>query len=44
MKTKFKSTIRAACHSSGVVICAGAVMLFASSAQAQNLFVADYSF
>ena len=45
MKTKCKSTIRAAYHSFSGAICAGAVLLMASSAQAQNLFVADwYSF
>jgi hypothetical protein len=43
MKTKFKSTIHAACHSFGGAVCAGAVMQIASSAQAQNLFVADWS-
>ena len=41
MKTKFKSIIRAACHSFGGVVCAGAVLLIASSAQAQNLFVSN---
>jgi hypothetical protein len=41
MKTKFKFTVSAACHSFGGVVCAGAVMLIASSAQAQNLFEAD---
>jgi len=41
LKTKFKSTIRAACHSFGGAVCAGAVMLITSSAQAQNLFVSD---
>jgi hypothetical protein len=39
MKTKFKSTIRAAFYSFGGTLCAGAVMLIASGAQAQNLFV-----
>jgi sugar lactone lactonase YvrE len=39
MKTKFKSSIRAACHSFGGVVCAGAVLLMAGSGWAQNLFV-----
>jgi sugar lactone lactonase YvrE len=43
MKTKFKSSIRAACHSFGGAVCAGAFLLLASSTQAQNLFVADFS-
>ena len=43
MKTKFKSIIRAAYHSFVGVVCAGVVMLMASNAQAQNLFVADFS-
>ena len=30
------------CHSFGGVVCAGAVMLIASSAQAQNLFVSNF--
>jgi DNA-binding beta-propeller fold protein YncE len=38
MKTKFKSIIHGAFHSFGVV-CAGAILLMAFSAQAQNLFV-----
>ena len=41
MKSKFKSTTRDVCHSFGGVVCAGAVMLIASSAPAQNLFMAD---
>jgi glucose/arabinose dehydrogenase len=41
MKTKFKSNIRAGCHSFGGVVCVGAVLLIASSAQAQNLFETD---
>jgi sugar lactone lactonase YvrE len=41
MKMKFKSSIRAACHSFGGAVCAGAVMLIASGALAQNLFVGD---
>jgi sugar lactone lactonase YvrE len=41
MKTKFKSTIRAGCHSFGGVVCAGAVLLIASRAPAQNLFVSS---
>ncbi|MGP8200307.1 MAG: hypothetical protein ACLQU4_12480 [Limisphaerales bacterium] len=43
MKTKFKSNIRAVCHSFGGAVCAGAVLLIASSAPAQNLFVSDAS-
>jgi sugar lactone lactonase YvrE len=39
MKTKFKYIIRAAYYSFGGTLCAGAVMLIASGAQAQNLFV-----
>jgi sugar lactone lactonase YvrE len=42
VKTKFKATIRAACHSFGGAVCAGAVMLIASSTLAQNLFVTDF--
>jgi len=42
MKTKCKSIIRAACHSFGGMVCAGAVLLIASSAPAQNLFEADF--
>jgi DNA-binding beta-propeller fold protein YncE len=41
MKTPFNFSMRAACDSFGRMVCAGAVMLIASSAQAQNLFVAD---
>ena len=41
METKCKSIIRAACHLSLGVICAGVVLLIASSTQAQNLFVSD---
>jgi hypothetical protein len=41
LKTKCKSIIRAACHSFSGAVCAGAVLLIASSAQAQNLFEAD---
>ena len=43
MKTKFKSTIDAVCQSFGGAICAGAVLLIASGARAQNLFVSDFS-
>src|SRR5208282_3959225 len=43
MKTKFKSTIHAACHSFSGVVCAGAVTLIATGTQAQNLFEADSS-
>jgi glucose/arabinose dehydrogenase len=42
IKTKFTSTIRAACHSFRGVVCVGVVMLIASSVQAQNLFVSTY--
>lgn len=42
MKASCKSIIRAACHTFSGTVCAGAVLLFASSAQAQNLFEADY--
>ena len=42
MKTKFKSSIRAAYHSFGRAVCAGAILLNASSAQAQNLFESDF--
>jgi len=35
MKTKFKSSLRAACQTFGGIICAGAVMLIFNSAQAQ---------
>jgi hypothetical protein len=41
MKMKSKFSIRAVWHSFVVVVCAGAAMLISSSAQAQNLFVAD---
>src|SRR5208282_3951935 len=43
MKTKSKSIIQTACQSFGGAVCAGAVLLIASSAQAQNLFVSDWS-
>jgi cytidylate kinase len=42
MKTKFKSSNRAACHSIGGVVCVVAVILISSSVQAQNLFVSDW--
>jgi DNA-binding beta-propeller fold protein YncE len=41
MKTRFKSSIHAVYHSFGGAVCAGAVLLIASSGQAQNLFVGD---
>jgi hypothetical protein len=41
METKCKSIIRDAYHFFGGALCAGAVLLIASSAQAQNLFEAD---
>ncbi|MDD5140817.1 MAG: PEP-CTERM sorting domain-containing protein [Verrucomicrobiales bacterium] len=40
MTTSFKSAIFTAYHSFGGAVCAGAVMLIAAGAQAQNLFVA----
>ena len=39
---KLKSKIRAACQPFGASVCAGALLLIASGAQAQNLFEADY--
>src|SRR5580658_8742030 len=42
MKSTFKSAIRAACLSFSRAVCAGAILLMASSTQAQNLFVSDY--
>lgn len=42
LKTQFKSIIRAGCHSFGGAACAGAVLLIASSAQAQNPFESDW--
>ncbi|HEY5503694.1 MAG TPA: hypothetical protein VIK28_00950, partial [Sedimentisphaerales bacterium] len=44
MKTKSKSSIRAVYHSIGGVVCAGAVLLISTNAQAQNLFVSDIQF
>jgi hypothetical protein len=38
---KFRSSLHVAGHSLGGVVCAGAVMLIASSTQAQNLFEVD---
>ena len=43
MKPKFKFSFPSGRHLFGRVICAGVVLLFASSAQAQNLFVANSS-
>jgi hypothetical protein len=43
MKTKFKSTLRAARDSFSGAVFAGVVLLITSSAQAQNLFVGDAS-
>jgi hypothetical protein len=40
--TRYKSPVRAACQSFGGAVCAGAVLLIAASAQAQNLFEADF--
>src|SRR5438876_8898624 len=42
METKFKSTLEAARHSFGRLVCFGALSLICSSASAQNLFVSDY--
>ena len=42
MNAIFNSCIRAAGHPLGGAVCAVAVLLIASSAQAQNLFVANY--
>src|SRR5208282_5508457 len=42
MKAKRNLFLRAACHPIGVVACAVAVLLMASSAQAQNLFVGNF--
>jgi len=39
-KTFFR--VRTACHTFGVVVCAGAVLLFAAIAPAQNLYVPDF--
>jgi hypothetical protein len=39
MKTNITSSIHSARHSFGRVVCAGAVLLIASSVQAQNMFV-----
>jgi hypothetical protein len=42
-ETKFPAgTLRTACHTIGGVVCVGIVMLVSFSAQAQNLFVADF--
>ena len=35
LKTKSKSSLRAACHSSGRVVCAGAVVLLAATVNAE---------
>ena len=43
MKTKFKSTLRAARDSFSGAVFAGVVLLITSSAQAQNLFVSTYT-
>jgi hypothetical protein len=43
MKAKRNLFLRAAYHSTGAVVCAGAVLLTASSAQAQNMFVSDFN-
>jgi hypothetical protein len=37
MKTKFKSTIRAACQPFGAPVCAGALLLMAASAPVGNI-------
>ena len=44
LKTKFKSSIYAAFHQFRGVVSVGVVTLISFSGQAQNLFVADYSF
>ena len=41
MKTKSNSISSAVCHSFGGVVCAGAVLLISTSAQAQNLFMSS---
>jgi glucose/arabinose dehydrogenase len=43
VKTQFKFTIRAISHSFSGITCAGAVLIIAASAQAQNLFVSVYN-
>jgi hypothetical protein len=43
MKAKTNSLLRAAGHSIGAAVCAGAVLLIATCAQAQSLFVSDNS-
>jgi hypothetical protein len=43
MKTNFKPSVRTMCYSRGAAICAGVVLLIASSVQAQNLFVSSYT-
>ena len=43
MKTKCKSSLRAACRTFAKVFCAGTVLLLALKGQAQNLFEADYA-
>jgi hypothetical protein len=42
MKAKRNLFLRAARHAFSGVVCAGAVLLFAASAQSQNLFVTDF--
>jgi hypothetical protein len=42
MISKLKSSLRVVCHSFGGPVCAGAVLLISTNAQAQNLFEADY--
>ena len=41
MKAKFNSFHRAVCHVFGRAVCVGAVLLMATSAQAQNLFIGN---
>ena len=41
MKTECKAIFLAVCHSFNTAVCAGAVLLIASNAQAQNLFVTE---
>lgn len=42
VSTKFKSNHQLVCHPLGGAVCAGLVLLIASSAPAQNLFVSEY--
>jgi hypothetical protein len=42
MNTKYKSAVRAGCHSFWGVVCTGAILLMAASAPGQNLFVDSF--